>query len=223
MVRVYAFAGRQNKAAGWDTDYVRNSCNILGSTDVVKVLGGYSGSDAQIKAKFVELCKKVEELHKTIDHVEDAATELVLNKSSADVSKIVHTLRLNGDRLASSSGNFSQMMRESLARTLGAELVDTSWRQATCGNVGLGLRTAEEIALPAFIASCTAAAPGLRQIFARLESAGLAPAGALDAAYTLRTANAVTALQNTFDLDAPQRDKVTDVINAGKKPSEQWW
>ena len=51
----------------------------------------------------------------------------------------------------------------------------------------------------------------------------MAPAGALEAAYTERTANAVTALQNTFSQDAPERDKVHDIINAGMDAPEQWW
>ena len=87
----------------------------------------------------------------------------------------------------------------------------------------MNFRTAEEVAVPAFIASRRAAAPGVRQIFARLESAGLAPAGVLDAAFTERTANAVTALQDTFAEDAPERDTIADIINAGRDASEQWW
>ena len=128
--------------------------------------------------------------------MQDAATELVLKKSCADVSKIVYTLRVNGDGLAGSENlqKYTEVMRSSLERSLGGELLDTSWEQATCGKVGLEFRTAEEVTLPAFIASRTAAAPAVRAIFTRLESAGLAPQGALVAAYVARTTRAIAAL-----------------------------
>ena len=90
IVRVYAPADRQNEVAGWDTAYVRDTCNVLSSADVVK-----------------ELCKKVEALHSTIEQVQHAATEVVLKKACADVSKVVYTLRLDGDRLVNNSRNFS--------------------------------------------------------------------------------------------------------------------
>ena len=60
MVRVYTPADRQEEVVGWDTAYVRDTCNVLSSTELVKVLGGYSGSDEQIRAKFAELCGTVE-------------------------------------------------------------------------------------------------------------------------------------------------------------------
>jgi hypothetical protein len=225
MVRMFAPPGREQELAGWDSAYVRDTCNVLQSDDPVKVLGGICGTELQVQDAFKTLCTSVENLHKAIDQVQDPATEVVLKKSCADVSKIIYTLRLNGDRLITSEKlpEYTSVMRESLARSLGGDLIDTAWEQATCGKLGLGFRTAEEVALPAFIASRTAAAPAVRAIFGRLEAAGLAPAGALDAAYVARTTRAIQTLQDTFAIGAPQRDSVAAIVRDGLRAAEGWW
>jgi hypothetical protein len=225
MVRVYVPPGREQEVTGWETDYIRDTCNIVQTGDPITVLGGVSGSDDQVQAAFEDTCSKVDALHRAIDQVQDAATEVVLKKSCADVSKIVYSLRLNGDRLAKCDKlqGYSTSLRDSLARSLGGALVDTSWRQAVCGRLGLGFRTAEEVALPAFIASRTAAAPAVRAIFARLESAGLAPPGALDAAYVARTDRAIQTLIETFGPGAPESDSVTAIVRDGLRVAEDWW
>ena len=89
--------------------------------------------------------------------------------------------------------------------------------------MGLSFRTAEDVALPAFIASRTAAAPAVRAIFDRLDAAGLAAAGVLDAAYVARTSRATTLFQGSFETDAPQRDSFIAVVRDGLRAAEEWW
>ena len=54
----------------------------------------------QINEAFVKTCAKVDRLHHSVEKFQDSATELVLKKACADVSKVVYTLRLKGDRLS---------------------------------------------------------------------------------------------------------------------------
>ena len=104
--------------------------------------------------------------------MQDAATQVVLNKFCADVSKVIYALRLNGDHLVTAGDltRYSSLLRDSLARSLGWDVGDDGWHQATCGTSegGLGLRTAEEIAFPAFIASRVSASPAVHSILTQL-------------------------------------------------------
>ena len=141
----------------------------------------------------------------------------VLESKCADVSKIVHALRPNGDRLAASGKlvGFSTVLRESLSRSLGGELTETSWQQAGCGSIGLGFRTAEEVALPAFVASRVAARPVVFSIFERLEKAGLVAAGILQATYQARTDSAIVGMKDFFQDVPAQGDVVPEIIEEG--------
>ena len=115
-------------------------------------LGGICGSVGDIQEGFRHTCAQARKLHVDIDIVDDAATEVVLKKDCADIGKITYTLRLNGDRISEEHlGEYTQVMRESISRSLGGDVPDDAWSQATCGLKcgGLGLRTAEEVALPA--------------------------------------------------------------------------
>ena len=87
----------------------------------------------------------------------------------------------------------------------------------------MGFRTAEEVALPAFVASRIAAAPAVKAIFARFESAGLAPPGALEAAYESRTQQAILSLRSGFEDGAPQQDRIEDIVHAGILAADHWW
>ena len=227
LVRVFVPAGQEAAVGGWDTDYVKDSCNILSLTDPVKVLGGIVGTQAQMNEAFIQTCENVDNLHQAIDQVQDAATEVVLKKACADVSKVVYTLRLNGDRLAQ-AGNlprYSGLLRDSLARSLGGDVGDHGWQQATCGTSegGLGLRTAEEVALPAFIASRVSAAPAVRMIFAQIEAAGLAPVGVLGGAYEERTNRAIEAFKSVFGMDSPEFDAIELLVAEGAQQAADTW
>jgi hypothetical protein len=80
MVRTFAPPGREPELAGWDSAYVRGTCNVLQSDDIVKVLGGICGTERQEHDAFKTLCTSVKNLHKTIDQVQDPAIEVVLKQ-----------------------------------------------------------------------------------------------------------------------------------------------
>ena len=114
MVRV--FCGPDDTLSpDWLTDYVQESCNIVDVAEPVKVLGGVRGSQEHIVDDFLRTCKKVRDLHSAIDYVDDAATEIVLKKECADVSKINYTLRLCGDQIPNERlEEYTAVMRESV-------------------------------------------------------------------------------------------------------------
>ena len=72
MVRVHVQPGHEAEVAGWDTEHVKDTCNMLLAGDMVKVLGGICGTDVQIEDAFEDMCKQVGELHRTTDNVQDA-------------------------------------------------------------------------------------------------------------------------------------------------------
>eukprot|EP00973_Karenia_brevis_P020229 2776446-Karenia_brevis.AAC.1 len=123
---------------------------------------------------------------------------MVLRGSCADVSKVMYQLRLNGDLLDESDlAVLGTIQRTGVAHTLGGDVGDLAWMQATRGRQsgGLGLRPASEVALPAFVASRTASRCGAGQLFRRLEEAGFAAEGELMRAYDRRTADARRRLE----------------------------
>jgi hypothetical protein len=191
------------------------------------VLGGIVGTGQQINDNFHEICSKGADLHAAIDKVQDAATELVLKKTCADVSKVAYCLRLNGDHLVEACDLpcYSKVLRDSVARTLGGDVGDHGWLQATCGTSegGLGMRAAEEIALPGFIASRISAAPAVQSIFNRMETAGLAPLGSLGQAYHARTNRAVEAFKATFGQNAQEHSIIESVLTEAVQTVGDWW
>ncbi|CAK0836790.1 unnamed protein product, partial [Prorocentrum cordatum] len=145
------------------TEYVRDTCKVLEPSEQRTVLGGLLADSREQGEAFGRLCAKVDALHEAIDEVGDAATEFVLKSECADVCKATYALRLNGDRIPEDSlASFEPAFRNSIGRTLGGELGDEPWAQATCATRegGLGARTPLEVSLPAFVASQATARPG---------------------------------------------------------------
>ena len=101
------------------------TCNILDVAEPIKVLGGVRGSQVHIVDGFLKTCTKVRDLHAVVDYVADAATEIMLKKECADVSKINYTLRLSGDQIPNERlAEYTAVMRESITRSLGGDLHD---------------------------------------------------------------------------------------------------
>ena len=81
-----------------------------------------------------KIVAKVTKLHGAIDFVCDPAVELILKRKCADVGKVMYTLRANGDLFTSSElETYDELMRDSLGRTLGGDVSEHGWMQATCG------------------------------------------------------------------------------------------
>ena len=122
---------------------------------------------------------------------------MVLARQSVDVSKLLYHLRLNGDRLDDRIlGRFDQHLRLSVETTLGGELADTSWWQATTGvkHGGLGLRTVRSTALAAFTASRLGARPLVRTMVDHFCAATGASHDAIMQAYDTRTEDGLVKL-----------------------------
>ena len=93
-----------------------------------------------------------------------------------DVAKVAYQLRCNGDRLDTAIlAQFDADLRSAVETTLRGSLSDDAWVQATMAvpAVGLDLREASAIALPAFIASRVAARPPALLMAQHAEQAGL--------------------------------------------------
>ena len=151
---------------------------------------------------------------------------LSLKTACGDVCKATYALRLNGDKIPEASlGGFTATLRDSIGVTLGGELGDEPWEQATCaeGEGGLGMRTPEEVSLPAFVASRATARPAACALFARLEAAGLAGRGALRSAYDARGAAAFARLLDRAGDDQPLRDQLRAMCEASARAAQDSW
>ena len=109
----------------------------------------------------------------------------------------MYHMRLNGDRLGDNALSiFDRGQRAAAENTLGGELPDMSWWQATTGVkfAGLGLRTAHSTALAAFVASRISSRPLVCTMVGHYCNAMGASPGQIFSAYDRRTEDALVAL-----------------------------
>ena len=117
---------------GWDTEYVRSTCQIGAVNSPVVALGAMFGSESDIDADASTLCDKVARCRESIASLEHPATELVLTRKCCDTGKFMNLLRYNGDRVDGKVTNrFDCDLRTAVEETLGGPVHDTSWWQAT--------------------------------------------------------------------------------------------
>ena len=153
-----------------------------------------------------------------------AATELVLTRQCADVSRLVYQMRINGDRIQESLlANFDGDLRASLEIVLGSNLPDAAWWQAALGvgSGGLGLRQAQHVALGAFVASRLASRPHVQTLAEDMNSAGLGATDVIMAAYDERSLSALKRLLGELPPDAGC-DLLEKLENAGTVAQEVW-
>ena len=225
---VWLFAKPEDANAinGWDTDYIRDTCKIRVDGEASKYLGGTLGSREQIGANFAGVVTKTGDLHDSIGEIDDPATQMVLRGSCADVNKVVYLLRLNGDKMNKSElDELGVIQRSGVAHTLSGDIGDLAWSQATNAQkrAGLGLRSATELALPAFVASRTASRAGVHHLLQRLEDAGLATVDNLMRAYDQRTKEAVQRLGDQYHDQPALVQKFQQILERGDASSQQWW
>jgi len=225
-VRVFARAEDAAAIQGWDTPYVQDTCKVRVEGEASKYLGGVLGSRDQVGANFASTVLKTGALHDAIGEIDDPATQMVLRGSCADVSRVMYELRLNGDQIETSESEvLGQIQRTGVAFTLGGDIGDLAWAQATAGRkqAGMGLRAACEVALPAFVASRTASRCGVRQLFKRLEDAGLGTEQELTQSYDQRTDRAVQKLETKYSDQPTLIQEFRHIIAKGAELSTQWW
>ena len=142
--------GRREEFAGWDTHYVHATTKVLSSDGPTTALGVTFGPLSATQEAATECVKNTNTLREAICEIGHAPTELILTRQSADVSKLIYHMRINGDHLDPAIlSAFDGGLRLAVESILGGELPDLSWWQATCGVkfAGLGLRTAESTTL----------------------------------------------------------------------------
>ena len=91
--------GRQHEFQGWDTPYVHDTVDVLAPEDGTTALGSAFGCREHINARAWESVRASDEVRSAIGSVDHAPTEMVLTRQCADVSKLMHHLRKNGDTL----------------------------------------------------------------------------------------------------------------------------
>ena len=204
---------------------VRDTCRFHQPGDAVKVLGGWIADAPTVTSRFEDLWSKAEQLHEAVDLVDNAAVTYVLKSMCLGTCKAAYQLRLQGDMVSAEAlRKFEDGLRGSLATTLGAELDAESWKQSTCAvnKGGLGFRTPEEVAVPAFVASRITARPAVDRVFSSLRQSGLAPAGWLETAYDDRLTPAQTALFNRCRTVVETAELQQTLALAAAAAAEKW-
>ena len=156
------------------------------------VIGDVEGVHWQFDAHF----DKLPILHDTI-----ANLELTLSKVCAGLSKVNNLLRVSGDILHTALTDLhGALHRAMLSRVLGGDLPDVSFRQAQDGvrHGGVGVRSATEHALLAFIASRTETRPRVVHIFEGMRQAGT-PVDGWIAAFDAHVDAAIATLATRLD------------------------
>ena len=117
----------------WCAEYV------IESTKPIPTTGGHVlrvdfESTPDISLQVRAITDEVASLHANLAQVEDVATEVVLVRACADVSKIVHVLRAVGaDVPLDDLDRYDNLLKSVLQRLLGGLLDDTSLLQASLG------------------------------------------------------------------------------------------
>ena len=204
--------------SGWDTEYVQSTTKVLQGDDATTALGAPFGPRSNLNDSVSASVDKAAKLREAIVGIDHTPTELVLTRQCADVSKLVYHMRINGDRIESAFlGRFDNNLRVAVETTLGGDLPDTSWQQATTGvtHGGLGFRSSETTALAAFIASRFTSRPLVSTMVQHYVDATGERFDKIMSAYDLRSEDALITLVGTLpaDVGAHIVEKVADAAD----------
>ena len=162
----------------WVTDRIRATCKLPGANAPSE---GILGIDIkQGDAQFQAACGQVAATREAIASLGDAATELVLTRSCADVCKVTHLLRAHGvDISDAAASGFDDGLASALQTTLAAPLHAEALSQASMGvkDGGLGVRMVSHTLAPAALASRVRARPLVLHLFQQMRDLELAPDG----------------------------------------------
>ena len=187
--------------------------------------GGDGGGAGQEGSKSLQAAlRKARAKRGAINTLRCPAAELTLLRRCADVAAVTYWLRCHGDRIRPETlAEHDADIRAAVENTLDGSILDTAWWQATLGvrHGGLGLRAAEETALPAFIGSRTACRPLVATLLARSEAAGIGHAATLLRAYDTRTEAAWVKLAAKLPQDSVEQGRI--VVIDGSAAAERRW
>ena len=232
-VRLICPEGREAEFEGWATQYVRSTCKVLSNNAPAVALGATIGSTADVKESFGKVCDKVLRKREAISSLGSSAAELVLTRRCADVGNVNYWLRCYGDVLRHEpASRFDKDLRAAVEESLCGKLSDTAWWQGGIGVAkgGLGLRSAQDMALPAFVSSRVASRPMVAHMLTHIEAAGLGIASEILKIYDARTNSAARELASTLpeamasevreaaEAEAVFAAKRWDVLLHGRRP-----
>ena len=209
---------------GWATEYVQTTCKVDPANSTAEILGAFIGDTEAVKEAAIRRCAKIADKRNAITRLGSAPTELVLTRRCGDVSNLRYWLRCYGDTVRGEAAQiFDQDLRSSLESTIGGQIPDTSWWQSNISvdKAGLGLRTATDIALPAFIGSRVSGRPMVATMFGHIEEAGMGSAAALLHAYDQRTTQAEADLAQKLPTEL--RTQIHDIITDGRRDALRRW
>ena len=155
VARVLGSAAALEACGAWQTAYIRDTT----SSDPARqthVLGVDFGEEFSATKQLQKVTKTVAEIHKAIAQLNDTASELILLRKCADVSRIVHLLRAAGTSVHPNALlDYDNVLALSVERCLGGQFDELARLQASLGvaDGGIGMRQASATALPAFLAS----------------------------------------------------------------------
>ncbi len=201
VVRLICPDERVSEFDGWATECVRRTCRVQEPNSSAKALGAVVGSDDGIRSAALAVRMKVREKRGAIASLGEAPAEMVLTRRCADVGNISYWFRCYGDKLQGTvTQRFDSDLRAAVEECLGGPLADIAWWQGSVGvkQGGLGMRSAADVALPAFVASRVASRPLVADMFGRIAAAELGSVGDLLGAYDRRTNDAVAAFLRTM-------------------------
>ena len=197
---------------------------VLQTDDHTLALGAPFGGETALLAEVGATLDKAARTHKALLDIGHAPTELVLTRQCGDVAKLSYHLRLNGDRVPDHLLQaFDQDLRVSVEHILGGSLPDSAWEQCGTGVSpgGLGLRTARQVSLAAFVASRVSARPHVREMATHLAQAGVCDMSAVMLAYDGRTEDAVVQLVAT--LPAAVGAALVDTLETAAEDAATVW
>ena len=183
----------QAKAEEWHLQELADECQLKDPLDGVVTLGVVTGPEDKVIEQLREKANVARAMHTELEIIDDPATQHVLANSTLGINKITHLLRVHGASIAAAqthdgngipdAGPLDAIDRTSRQTQdhLFPGLSELGYQQAALGVAvgGLGWRRATKDAVPANLAALTTSAPLVRWMAQDLESAGLAPAGAV--------------------------------------------
>ena len=206
VARLLCPAGSQ-ASSDWCTEYIQASCLTPPTDSPVEVLGAPVGPFGDFSTAMEKVHTKIAELHSNIADIDDPATELVLTRKCADVSRAMYLMRCCGDRLLQQDlEKFDDGLLQAVESCLRGEISENPRMQATCGvrQGGVGLRSAKRIALIAAVASLASARPMVFSMCSDMVRTGLAGEGVLESEFDARLDAAMSALSSTVPAETAE-------------------
>ena len=215
---------RRAEFDGWDTEYVRSTCKVLGPDDAAVAQGVVFGHDGEMQASVAGTVQKSAEIREAIGEIDDAATELGLTRQCADVSRLLYHLRLNGDRVQDGHlEKFDCDLKATLEGITGGDLHDLAWSQASMGvqHGGLGLRQAGATSLAAFVSSRYASRPHVQEMVGHVSDAGMGGADDIMQVYDNRTLDAAFRLIESLPSEVGL--EIIELLDGAWDATKQSW